>query len=81
MAKQPKVTLYGTETCIWCAKTREFFKDNKIKYKEIDVGNNKKQADIMIKKSKQHSVPVIEIDGEIMLGFDKDKIKKMLSIK
>lgn len=81
MAKQPKVTLYGTETCIWCAKTREFFEEHKIKYVDVDVGKNEKAAQKMIKKSGQHSVPVIEIDGEVILGFDEGKIKKMLDIK
>lgn len=79
MAK--KVIMYGTETCIWCAKTREFFKEHGVKYREIDVGNNIKAAQEMIKKSGQQGVPVIDIDGKIFVGFDEDNLRRLLKIK
>lgn len=76
-----KVVLWGTSSCIWCAKTREFFKQHKVKFKDIDVGSNIKAAGEMIEKSGQQGVPVIEINKEIIIGYDEDKLKKLLKIK
>lgn len=81
MAKQQKVVMYGTKTCIWCAKTREFLKEHRIKYKEINVGNNEKAAHKMIEKSGQNGTPVIEVGKEMIIGFDKDRLRKLLKIK
>jgi len=80
VAKQPKVLMYGTETCIWCAKTREFFKEHGVKYKEIDVGKSEKAAQKMIEMSGQNGTPVIEIGKEMIIGFDKKKLKEALKI-
>lgn len=79
MAK--KVIIYSTEFCPWCRKTKEFLKEHKIKYKEFDVGKDDKKAEEMMEKSGQRGVPVIEIDGKIMVGFDEDKLKELLKIR
>lgn len=81
MNKEHKVLLYKTSTCIWCAKTIEFFKQHKIKFKEIYVDKDQKAAQEMIKKSGQMSVPVTEIDGQIIIGYDPDNFKRALEIK
>ena len=75
------VTVYSTPTCPWCKRTKEFLKENKIKFKDFDVSSNKKAAEEMQKKSNQMGVPVMDIDGEIIIGFDESKIKKALKIK
>lgn len=80
-SKDPKVLLYKTKTCPFCHMTEEFFKKNNIKYQPIDVGENKKAAQEMIKKSGQMGVPVIDINGKIIVGFDKSALKKALKIK
>lgn len=74
------VKIYTTPTCQWCKKTKEFFKENDVKYKEIDVSKNKKAAEEMMEKSGQMGTPVIEIDGDIIVGFDKKKLKKALDL-
>ena len=79
MAK--KVVIFSTEFCPWCRKTKEFFKEHKIKYKEYDVGKDAKKAEEMIKKSGQQGVPVIDIDGEIVVGFDEEKLRRLLKMK
>ena len=79
MAK--KVLLYGTNTCTWCMRTRNFFKEYKIKYKEINVENSTKAQQEMIKKSGQLGVPVVDIEGDIIVGFDENKLKELLKIK
>ncbi len=59
---------------------KDFFKENNIKYTEVDVGADREKADEMIKKSGQMGVPMIEIDGEIIIGFDKKRISELLDI-
>ncbi|MBI2658707.1 glutathione S-transferase N-terminal domain-containing protein [Candidatus Woesearchaeota archaeon] len=76
-----KVTVYGTKTCPWCKKTREFLEKHKIKFNDVHVEDDKKAADEMIKKSGQQSVPVIDVDGKIILGYDVEKLKDALKIK
>lgn len=76
-----KVKVYSTPTCIWCKKTKEWLAENKIDFESLDVSADKKLADEMLKKSGQMSVPVIEIEGAIILGFDVNAMKKALKIK
>jgi len=75
------VKVYSTQSCPWCKKTKEFLKKKKVKFKEIDVGASQKAAQEMIKKSGQTGVPVLDINGEIIVGFDEAKIKKALKLK
>lgn len=76
-----KVTVYSTPTCQWCKKTKEFLKKNNVPFNDIDVAADQKAAQDMIKKSGQTGVPVIEVDKELIVGFDEDKLKKLLKIK
>ena len=75
-----KVKIFTTPTCHWCGKVKEFFKENKVKYSEIDVAKDPAKAREMIEKSGQMGVPVIEIGSEIVVGFDKSRLKKLLDI-
>ena len=74
------IKIYTTPTCIWCKKTKEFLKKNNIRYKEISIVGNKKATDEMIKKSGSMSVPVLDIDGQIIVGYNIEKIKKALKL-
>ncbi|MBL7156623.1 MAG: glutathione S-transferase N-terminal domain-containing protein [Candidatus Omnitrophica bacterium] len=78
MAK--KVAIYSTPTCPYCIKVKQFFKDNNINFEDIDVSSNQEKAQEMIDKSGQMGVPVLDIEGDIITGFDKDAIKKSLGI-
>ncbi len=78
MAK--KVTIYSTPTCPFCIRTKQFLKENNIKFEEIDVSLDEAKAEEMIKKSGQMGVPVVDIDGEIIVGFDKDRLKETLGL-
>jgi len=75
-----KVMVYGTPTCPYCIKLKQFLKDKNITFEDIDVSTDKVKADEMIKKSGQMGVPVSDIDGEIITGFDKETITKTLGI-
>lgn len=76
-----KVTVYSTQTCPYCHQLKHFLDDNKIKYEDIDVSENQEKAQEMIKKSGQMGVPVTDIDGDIVLGFDVETLKQKLNIK
>ena len=75
-----KVTIYSTPTCHWCKKAKDYFNENKVKFKDIDVSKDRAKAQEMIKKSGQMGVPVIDVDGEIIVGFDKGKLKDLLKL-
>ncbi len=75
-----KVKIYSTPTCPFCIMTKKFLKDNNIEFEDIDVSRDKKAAKEMVMKTGQMGVPVVEIDGEIVIGFDRDKIKKLLNL-
>ena len=75
------VIVYSTAYCPYCRTLKQFLKQNNIEFKEIDVAEDEKAAEEMIRKSGQMGVPVVEIDGEIVVGFDKETIAKLLNIK
>ena len=73
-----KIKVYGVPTCPFCKRTKEFLKDKGFDFEDLDVSANHDLAKEMIKKSGQMSIPVIEIDEEIVIGFDKEKIEALL---
>jgi glutaredoxin-like YruB-family protein len=75
-----KVTIYSTPTCPYCIRAKQFLKEKNVIFTDIDVSSDQSRVQEMIKKSGQMGVPVIEIDTEIIVGFDKDKIGSALGI-
>lgn len=75
-----KVKVYSTQSCPYCFMAKDFLKDNEIAFDDIDVSKDSKAAQEMIKKSGQQGVPVIDINGKIIVGFDKEAIKKELKL-
>jgi len=76
-----KVIVYSTSTCPYCAMAKNFLTENKVPFENIDVGKDRETAKLMIQKSGQMGVPVIDIDGKIIIGFDKSAITKELGLK
>lgn len=76
-----KVKVYSTQTCIYCKTLKEFLKEHNIEFDNIDVGQNQEALEEMVKKSGQMGVPVVDIDGKIIVGFDKEKISQLLGIQ
>ncbi|EMS71132.1 glutaredoxin domain-containing protein [Ruminiclostridium cellobioparum] len=72
------IKVYSTPTCKWCNVLKEHLDSNNIKYVDVDVSKDTKGALEMIKKSGQRAVPVIDIDGNIIVGYDKEYIDKLL---
>jgi glutaredoxin 3 len=79
--KMVTVKVYSTPVCPWCERAKQFLKEHNIPFEEIDVSMNHQAALEMIQKSGQQGVPVIEIDGKMIVGFDKEALEKALKIK
>ncbi|MDO8557362.1 MAG: glutaredoxin domain-containing protein [Candidatus Jorgensenbacteria bacterium] len=76
----PNVTIYTTPSCVYCKMAKEFFKSHNIEYREMNVESDLKAQEEMIKKTGQLGVPVIEINGSIVIGFNKSNIEGLLGI-
>ncbi len=74
------VKVYSTPTCPYCVRTKQFLKDSDIVFEDVDVSANQTAASEMIQKSGQMGVPVLDIDGQIIVGFDKERIKQALGL-
>ncbi|SMC27520.1 Glutaredoxin-like protein, YruB-family [Clostridium acidisoli DSM 12555] len=72
------IKIYSTPTCSWCKKTKEYLKSKNIEYVDVNVADDMEGREEMFKLSEQSAVPVINIDGNIVLGFDKAKIDKLI---
>lgn len=75
-----KIIVYSTPTCPYCNMAKEFFKEHNIEFDDIDVSQDQKSAMEMVQKSGQMGVPVIDLGGEIIVGFDLPRIKKALNM-
>lgn len=74
------VKIYSTPTCPWCIRTKQFLKDNNVIFEDIDISANQAATEEMIQKTGQMGVPVVDIEGEIIVGFDKEKIAQALGL-
>lgn len=75
-----KVKIYSTPTCPFCIRAKQFLKENSVVFEDVDVSVNQAAVEEMIRKSGQMGVPVLDIDSEIIIGFDKEKIKGVLGL-
>jgi glutaredoxin 3 len=75
-----KVTVYSTPTCHFCHAAKDFFSANNVPFEDFDVAMDEVKRNEMVDKSGQMGVPVIDINGEIIVGFDESRIKKALGI-
>ncbi|NLM36157.1 MAG: glutaredoxin family protein [Clostridiales bacterium] len=74
------VTVYSTTTCPWCVKAKDYLKSKGIEFNDINVSLDPRAAQEMIEKSGQRGVPVLDINGNIVVGFDKPQIDKLLGL-
>lgn len=74
------VIVYSTPSCPWCHRAKDYFKSKNIPFVDYDVAADTEKAQEMINKSNQMGVPVIDIDGQIVIGFDMAKINELLKI-
>lgn len=79
--KQPRVIVFSTPTCGYCNMAKQYFRRNKIKFRDVDVSKDPVAARDMQRRSGQMGVPVIDIGGKIIVGFDKHKINDLLDLQ
>ena len=77
---QPRVIVFSTPTCSFCNMAKQYFRQKGIKFKDVDVSRDPAAARDMVRRSGQQGVPVIDIGGRIVIGFDRVKIEKYLSL-
>jgi len=76
-----KVKIYSTSSCPYCVALKGFLEENKVEFEEIDVSQDQESMKMIVEKTGQMGVPVIDIDGELIVGFDRKKIVELLKIK
>jgi glutaredoxin 3 len=76
-----KVEIYSTPVCKYCGLAKEFFKQNGIEYTEYNVAGDQARKAEMVEKSGQLGVPVIDVGGDIVVGFDEKILKELLGVK
>ena len=74
----PKVTVYSTPTCPWCHRAKKFLQENQVAYEEKDVASDHDARHEMIRMSQQMGVPVIDIEGEVVIGFNEPVLRDRL---
>lgn len=79
--KKPRIRIFSTPTCPYCVTLKEFLKEKGAEFEDIDVSQNEKALEEMVKKTEQFGVPVIDISGQWVVGFDKEKICNIIGIK
>lgn len=77
---QRNVTVYTTPTCSWCTTIKRHLQENGVQYREVNVAADQKAAEEMVRKSGQQGVPQTDINGQMIVGFDKTRINSLLGI-
>ncbi|GAE86961.1 glutaredoxin family protein [Acetivibrio straminisolvens] len=72
------VIVYTTPTCPWCTRVKEYLDQKGVEYREINVASDRNAAMEMIQKSGQRGVPVVDINGNIVVGFDQGRIDSLI---
>lgn len=80
MEKNKKVLIYSTVTWPWCTKVKDYLDSKNISYEDYDVAKDREKAIEMVNKSGQQGVPVIDVDGTIIVGFDQKRINRALDL-
>ena len=78
---QPRVIVFSTPTCSFCTAAKHYFRQQGIKFRDVDVSRDPAAARDMVRRSGQQGVPVIDIGGKIIVGFDRNKINQLLGLK
>lgn len=72
------ISVYTTPSCAYCSKVKDYFRKNRIPFTEYNVASDPRRADEMVRKSRQMGVPVIDINGRIVVGFNQPEIERAL---
>ena len=78
---QPRVIVFSTPTCSYCNAAKRYFREKGVNYRDVDVSRDPAAARDMVRRSGQQGVPVIDIGGKIVIGFNKPKIDQLLGLR
>lgn len=81
MSTQPRVIVFSTPSCPYCNMAKRYLRERGIRFRDVDVSRDPAAARDMVRRSGQQGVPVIDINGKIVIGFDKAKINQFLGLK
>lgn len=79
--KQPRVIIFSTPTCGYCNMAKKYLREKRIRFKDVDVSRDAAAARDLVRRSGQMGVPVLDIGGKMIVGFDRPKIDRLLGIK
>ncbi len=77
---QPRVIVFSTPTCTYCNMAKKYFREKGVRFKDVDVSRDAAAARDMVRRSGQQGVPVIDIGGKIIVGFDRPRIDRLLGL-
>ncbi|MDT8898133.1 MAG: glutaredoxin family protein [Thermanaerothrix sp.] len=80
-SSQPRVIVFSTPNCPFCNMAKRYLRERGIKFRDVDVSRDAAAARDMVRRSGQQGVPVIDINGKIVIGFDRPKIDRLLGLK
>ena len=75
-----KVKVYSADMCPWCVRVKDFLKEHNVEFEKINVGTDQEKGKEMVRKSGQTGVPVVDVDGQIVIGFDEAKLRQLLNL-
>lgn len=78
--RQKRVLVFTTPTCPWCVRVKRYLTEQKVAFREIDVSRDQAAARDLVRRTGQMGVPVVEIDGRPVVGFDKPRIDRLLGL-
>ncbi|GAB4533465.1 MAG: glutaredoxin family protein [Anaerolineales bacterium] len=79
--KYPRVIIFTTPTCTYCNMAKRYLREHSVPFKDVDVSRDAAAARDMVRRSRQQGVPVLDIGGKIVVGFDRPKIDKLLGLR
>jgi len=79
--KQKRVIVFSTPSCTYCNQAKRYFRERGIKFRDVDVSRDPAAARDMVRRSGQQGVPVIDIGGKIIVGFNRHEVDRLLNIK
>ena len=78
---QPRVIVFSTPTCTYCTAVKKYFREKKVQFKDVDVSRDMAAARDMVRRTGQNGVPVVDIGGKLVIGFDRPRIDQYLGLK
>ena len=75
------VTVYVSNTCPWCTKVKNFLRANQVRFREVNVSTNPSAAEELVRRSGQTGVPQVDVDGQIVVGFDRNRLNSLLGLR